>query len=71
MATSKLPKSLSDVKVSYETKFMFGYYIFLILIISAASALSVTENFIFKPYKRSFAPPGISTGQNESPYSPI
>lgn len=45
-----------------------GYtFIFLLLIISAI--LSMFELWPFNFYKRTYAPPGISTGANQSPYS--
>ena len=49
---------------------MYVMYAFTLVILLAAAVMSVTEFWIFKPYKRGYAPPGISDGQNKSPYTP-
>ena len=49
---------------------MYVMYAFTLVILLTAAVLSATETWIFKPYKRAYAPPGISTGENKSPYVP-
>jgi hypothetical protein len=49
---------------------MYVMYAFTFVILLAAAIMSTTETWIFKPYKRSYAPPGISDGQNKSPFTP-
>jgi hypothetical protein len=49
---------------------MYLMYAFTLVILLAAAIMSVTEFWIFKPYKRTYSPPGISDGQNKSPYNP-
>lgn len=49
--------------------FMYCYLAFLFLFIVVMEVLNWQELWIFKPYKRPYAPTGITTGQNKSPYS--
>ena len=62
---------LEKLPFSKEHYILLGGYAFIILCLGILLALSLTETFPFDIYKRDYAPPGISTGQNVSPYTPI
>lgn len=50
---------------------MYVCYALLFIILAVAAVLSTLEIWPFNVYKRSYSPPGISTGENKSPYLPI
>lgn len=49
---------------------MFIFYAFILVILAVTATLSTLEIWPFEVYQRKYAPPGISTGQNKSPYTP-
>jgi hypothetical protein len=48
---------------------MYCGYTFILLLLIISAILSMFEVWPFNFYKRTYAPPGISTGANQSPYS--
>jgi hypothetical protein len=47
---------------------MYSVYTFIFILLAVIATLSMTATFPFNPYKRNYAPPGISDGSNKSPY---
>ena len=49
---------------------MYVCYALIFAILTISAVLSTLEIWPFNPYQRKYAPPGISTGDNKSPYLP-
>lgn len=50
---------------------MIIFYMFIMVILAISAVLSSLEIWPFNVYQRKYAPAGISTGQNKSPYNPL
>lgn len=51
--------------------FMYVMYALIFAILAVAAVLSTLEIWPFSVYQRNYAPPGITTGSNKSPYNPL
>ena len=49
---------------------MYVCYALLFIILVVTAVLSTLEIWPFNVYQRKYSPPGVSTGENKSPYLP-